>query len=405
MTPILFPSTATVFTSNGIGRLVDCLSCKVTEERNGLYELEMQYPMKGRYFDQLMQMGIIVVIHDDNKDLQPFDIYKITEPIDGVVTVNAHHVSYRLNNIIVEPFTAYSCSAAIAAVKTSSANTNPFTFSTDKSVSATYTLDTPRGARSTLLGEEGSILDVYGKADFKFDKFAVSMLVNRGSATGVTVRYGKNMTGITRVRDSSETYSALAPYWTDGTNVTMLTEVITGPTTPVSPVVPIAMDMSDQFEGQPTEAQLRSAAKAWLDSKQPWLGTDNIKVDFVALWQTTDYKDYAEIQRVGLCDTVSVYFTDMGIVSENAKIVKVVYDVLAERYDSVELGDINKKFVAITGETSNASVNIQAIVNQVINRLPPSGISASDDGSGNITLSGQGLTATDDGSGNITLSG
>lgn len=408
MTPILFDKTATVFTSNGIGRLVDCISCKVTEERNGIYELEMQYPLSGRYFNQLMQMGIIVVIHDDNHDLQPFDIYKITEPINGIVTVNAHHISYRLNNIIVEPFTAYSCSAAIAAVKTSSANTNPFTFSTDKTVNATYQLDTPRGVRSTLLGEEGSLLDVYGKADFKFDKFAVSMLVNRGAATGVTVRYGKNMTGITRVRDKSETYSAVAPFWTDGDHVTMLTEVIVGPTTPITPVVPIALDMSDQFEEQPTENELRQAAVSWLDSKQPWLGVDNIKVDFVALWQTTEYEKYAAIQRVGLCDTVSVYFTGMGIVAENAKIVRVVFDVLAERYDSVEIGDINKKFVAITGAVTSqnqSSVPIQSIVNRVIAQLPPSGISASDDGNGNITLTGQGLTATDDGSGNITLSG
>lgn len=389
MIPILFDSTETNFTTNGIGRLVDCISCVVTEERNGIYELEMQYPLTGKWFNDLMNMGILGVIHDDNHDIQPFDIYKISEPIDGVVTVNAHHISYRLNNIIVEPFTAASCSAAIAAVKTNSANTNDFTFSTDKSVSATYTLDTLRGARSVLLGEKGSLLDVYGKADFKFDKFAVSMLVNRGSATGVTVRYAKNMTAITRVRDKSETYSALAPYWTDGTTTVMLTEVIVGPTTPVSPVVPVALDMSDQFESQPSEADLRAAAVSWLDTKQPWLGTDNIKVDFVALWQTPEYADYAEIQRVGLCDTVSIYFTDLGIVSENAKIVKVVYNVLAERYDQVEIGDINKKFVAITNDVNNinqGAIPINAIVNRVINQLPA--LSATDDGNGNVTLMG-----------------
>ena len=109
MIPILFESTETVFTHNGIGRLVDCISCKVTEERNGIYELEMRYPMTGKYFNDLMNLGIVGVIHDDNHDIQPFDIYKVTEPIDGVVTVNAHHISYRLNNIIVEPFTAASC--------------------------------------------------------------------------------------------------------------------------------------------------------------------------------------------------------------------------------------------------------------------------------------------------------
>ncbi len=391
MTPILFSANETAFTSNGIGRLVDCISCVVTEERNGIYELELQYPMTGKYFNDLMNMGIIGVIHDDNHDIQPFDIYKISEPIDGVVTVNAHHISYRLNNIIVEPFTADSCAAAIAGVKTHSVNQNDFTFSTDKVVSSQYTLDTLRGARSTLLGEKGSLLDVYGKSDFKFDKFAVSMLQNRGSATGVTVRYAKNMTAITRVRDKSETYSALAPFWTDGTNTVMLPEVIVTPTTVINPIVPVALDMSDQFEEEPTEADLRAAAVAWLDNKQPWLGTDNIKVDFVALWQTPEYEDYAEIQRVSLCDTVSIYFPDMGIVSENAKIVKVVYNVLAERYDQVEVGDINKRFVAITTDTNNinqGAISIQNIVNRVINQLPPAEISSTDDGNGNVTIFG-----------------
>lgn len=409
MIPILFESTETVFTHNGIGRLVDCISCKVTEERNGIYELELQYPMTGKYFNDLMNLGIIGVIHDDNHDIQPFDIYKVTEPIDGVVTVNAHHISYRLNNIIVEPFTAASCAAAIAAIKTHSANQNDFTFSTDKVVSSQYTLDTLRGARSTLLGAEGSLLDVYGKSDFKFDKFSVSMLQNRGTATGVTVRYAKNMTGITRVRDKSETYSALAPYWTDGETTVTLPEVIVTPTTVINPIVPVALDMSDQFEGEPSEADLRAAAVSWLDNKQPWLGTDNIKVDFVALWQTPEYEAYAEIQRVGLCDTVSVYFTDMGIVSENAKIVKVAFDVLAERYDQIEVGDINKRFVAITSDTNSinqGAISIQSIVNRVINQLPPVGISASDDGAGAVTLisSGQ-LEATDDGAGNVTITG
>ena len=139
------------------------------------------------------------------------------------------------------------------------------------------------------------------------------------------------MTGITRVTDKSETYSALAPYWTNREITVTLPEVIVTPTTVINPIVPVALDMSDQFEEEPTEANLRAAAVAWLDNKQPWLGTDNIKVDFVALWQTPEYEDYAQIQRVSLCDTVSIYFTGMGIVSENAKIVRVVFNVLADK--------------------------------------------------------------------------
>lgn len=407
MTPVLFPKTATTFTSNGIGRLIDAISCKVTEERNGVYELEMEYPANGKWFAEILDMSIIAVIHDDNKDIQPFDIYSISAETDGIVTVYAHHVSYRLNNIILAPFVAANAGAAMAAISQNSINANPFSFSTDKTTVANFALACPRSVRDTLMGEEGSFLDVFGKADYKWDKFSVSMLANRGEDTGVTVRFGKNMAGITVDRDESEAYSAIVPFWTDGETYVYPSEYIVGPTTAVTPVVPVVMDMSDQFDEQPTQAQLRSAAKSYLDRNQPWIGKDNIKVDFVAMWQSPEYESVAEIQRVGLCDTVSVYYTDIGIVAEKAKVQRTVYNVLEERFDEIELGTISKEYVAITDENASAasaSVNIASIVNQVIARLPPAGVTASDDGNGNVTLSSQGITATDDGNGNVTIS-
>ena len=405
MIPILFATTETDFTHNGIGRLVDCLRCEVTEERNGVYELELEYPITGRYYKQLISGGIIGVIHDDNHDIQPFDIYKTSAVIDGVVTVNAHHISYRLNNIILEPYTASTAAAAVAGISAHSVNANPFTFSTDKSVSASFVLDRPASVRSILFGQEGSLLDTFGTAEFKFDKFNVQMLTHRGSDTGVTVRYGKNLTAIDWTHDSSGTCNAIAPYWTDGTDTVYLPEVIVQPTTPISPVKPAPLDMSDKFEQKPSVADLRSAAKSYLDNTSPWLADDSIKVDFVALWQMSvggrnssggsmidgafkiitingnayltpandnvylqgDYfvipsEDISSVQRVGLCDMVSIYHTDMGIVSEKAKIVKVVFDVLAERFTSIEVGTVSTSFVAITTGSQQGSTQSRGVV-------------------------------------------
>lgn len=404
MIPILFAATETDFTHNGIGRLVDTLSCSVTEERNGVYELELTYPINGRFYKQLISGGIIGVIHDDNHDIQPFDIYKTSAVIDGVVTVNAHHISYRLNNIILEPYTASTAASAIAGISTHSVNTNPFTFSTDKSVNASFSLDRPASVRSILWGQEGSLLDTFGTAEFRFDKFNVEMLLHRGSDTGVTVRYGKNLTGIDWTHDSSGTCNAIAPYWTDGTDIVYLPEIIVQPTTPISPVKPAPLDMSDKFQQKPTVADLRSAAVAYLDNTSPWFPSDNIKVDFVALWQMSvagnsaltgdmiedaftitivngdaylvpksdvylqnDYfvipaEDISKVQRVGLCDTVSIYHTDMGIVSEKAEIVKVVYDVLAERFTELEVGTVSTAFVAITDNSQQTDAPKRGVV-------------------------------------------
>ena len=369
MIPILFDKTETVFTSNGIGRLTDCISCTVTEERNGIYEVELEYPITGKWYHEMISNGgIIGVIHDDNHDIQPFDIYMSSQPIDGVITFYAHHISYRLNNIMLKPFTATSAADAISKISTNSVNTNPFTFSTDKTVSAQFTLDRPASVRSILFGQEGSFLDTFGTAEFKFDKFNVEMLLHRGTDTGVTVRYGKNMTDLERTLDDSETFNAIAPYWTDGVNIVYPNGIIVQPSTPVLPLKPVVMDFSDRFEQQPTKAELTTAAQNYLDTYQPWLTDDNIKINFIAMWQSPEYANVASIQRVGLCDTVSVYYTDMGVVAEKKEIVRVVFDVLAERFEELELGSISNSYVAIDNGTTQGTVNIDHVLNGKVSK-------------------------------------
>ena len=350
MTPILFDKSETLFTGNGIGRLVDCVSCTVTEERNGIYECEFAYPISGVLYDDLMQGGIVGVIHDDNGDIQPFDIYKSTAPINGLVTFNAHHISYRLSTVILSPYTASDITAAVSGISSHSVNANPFTFATDKTTVANFSITRPKSVRSTLMGEEGSFLDVFGGGEYKFDKFSVSLLQHRGSDTGVTVRYGKNLTDIQATMDSSGVFSAVAPYYETEEATVFLPEYYVTPTTPVSPVVIRTMDFTDKFSEVPTVSSLRSMAIAWLDDNTPWLPSENIKVSFTPLWQSPEYASVAEIQKVGLCDTVSVYFTDMDIVAEKAKVVRTVYNVLAERFDEIELGDLSRSYVAIQEE-------------------------------------------------------
>ena len=43
MIPILYLSDEVSFQSNGLGRLSDIISCSVTEERNGIFEVEFEY--------------------------------------------------------------------------------------------------------------------------------------------------------------------------------------------------------------------------------------------------------------------------------------------------------------------------------------------------------------------------
>lgn len=385
MIPILYSPFERAFTSNGIGRLSECISCTVTEERNGIYECEFEYPINGKFYQTLIgQNNIIGVIHDDHKDVQPFEIYSYDAPINGIVTFYAHHISYNLSNVVVDPFTADTCADALQGMVDNAITQNDFTFWTDKPTSGTFKVEVPDNVRALLGGQQGSILDVYGNGEYEFDKYTVRLYTNRGQNRGVTIRYGKNLADINRTYDASGIFNAVIPFWADqeGNLVTLPEKVIydvagalvkypweqqingeyitdqNGTVIEFQPfkVVASPLNLSEQFQEQPTVAELRAAASAYLTNNEPWIPHDNIEVDFVQLWQTPEYEDIAALQRVSLCDTVAIYYPELGVVNASAKVIKIVYNVLTEQYDSMELGEAKATLAQTISEPIEAEL-------------------------------------------------
>lgn len=359
MIPILYDKAETTFTSEGLGRLSEITKIKVEEVRNGIYECEFEYPISGHLYDYI-EDGIIFVDHDDTRVPQPFDVYRKTLPIDGVVTFYARHISYRLRKMTVMPFEAVNVSDALSKIDSNTVNGNPFTFWTDKTVTKNFSNFYPRSVRELLLGSSGSILDVFGTGEYEWDRFNVKLYLHRGTNTGVEIRYGKNMTKFVQDRNASEVYNAVAPFWKDPDNtvLVMLPEIYlvssTKPTEDALQIIPL--DLSDSFNFQPTVEQIRARATSYLNGTKTWKPAENIKVDFVALWETPEYKDYAPLERLRLCDSCNIIFTKAGVVAENVQIIRVVYDPLLERYTEMELGEPKKSFGSVIKASTEAAV-------------------------------------------------
>ena len=215
MIPILFSENSTVFTSNGIGRLSDAISCYVTEERNGQYELQMVYPSTGVHFDDIKLRAIIVAKPSAGANNQPFRIYNISRPINGKVTINAQHISYDLSKNVCMPFTvsasASACSQALAGIKTNAVETCPFTFTTDVTTVANYNQSSPASIRSRLGGTEGSVLDQF-HGEYEWDVFDVILHKDRGTIKNIPLRYGKNITDIKQEEEISQTTALPVPF-------------------------------------------------------------------------------------------------------------------------------------------------------------------------------------------------
>lgn len=347
MIPILYEGTETSFTSNGIGRLADATDCKVTEKRNGEYELTLTYPITGKYYSQIEEGMIISATHDDHGDRQPFRIYHRSAPMGGLVTFDAHHITYDLNHIVVDPITATSAGDAFDQIERLTTPLVPYSFWTDVTTGGTFTLSTPATVRSALGGVRGSILDVFG-GEYEWTADTVYLRNERGRRTDITIRYGKNLTDLTQTVDVLDTYNAIVPFWFDEETSTLVTlpEKYVAKADITTPVLAV-IDFSGEWEEAPTVEALRAKATSYLSNNRPWVPSENIKISFVQLWQTEEYKDVAALQRLGLCDRVNVYYPALGITAEHVEIIKVVYNVLLDRYDEMELGDARSTF----GET------------------------------------------------------
>lgn len=346
MIPILYSPTTTSFTTGGIGKLIDAGSCIVTEERNGSYELEMTYPITGHLYDEIKQRSIIFAKPSPAQSEQPFRVYRITKPLNKVVTIYAAHISYDLSGIPVKNFTSQSVQAALTALTTSSVISNPFTFWSDKTNSGVMEIETPTPCRTIL----SNILDVYG-GEYEFDKYTVKLHSLRGFDNGVSIKYGKNLTDLEQDENCSNVYTGVLPYWT-GNDTTVSGSVVNAPGTyDFTRILPV--DFTSDFEEQPSTAQLDNAATNYISDNNIGIPEVNLTVSFVHLNQTEEYKNLGIFERVELGDTIKVEFAAMGV-SSTARCVKTVYNTLLERYDNVELGEVKKGLAdTISSQTSS----------------------------------------------------
>jgi len=336
----LFPPDATNFDSLGLGILSDVVTARVREDRNGIFELEFTYPMTGINYSNLEVRMIVMSKHNPYEDEQPFRIYKISRPINGVVKVNCQHVSYDLSFIPISPFHAsniYETFKVLNGDGSSYIETPcPFTFYTDKQSNNWLTNSAPSSMRSLLAGRDGSIVDRYG-GEWLFDGWTCSLLTARGRDNGVTIEYGKNLTKLTDNTIIESTSSGIYPYWKgdDGELLVLPEKILYAEG--VEHTTVRAIDFTDKFETKPTVEELRERAERFIvenDIANPYR---SLSVDFVTLDMTEEYRELALMEKIMLCDTITVNFKRLGV-TRKAKIVGIEYDVILDRYTNIDVG-------------------------------------------------------------------
>lgn len=352
MIPILFESTATQFRASsapfsqyhGLGELTDTISCEVTMASDGMYELELEYPTTGRLFTELAVMRRIIYASANQVDNpQAFRIYAITRQINGRVRISAKHVSYDLEYIPVDSFFVTSAQDFAFKIGYNALVDCPFTFQTDANIVGDFQIPTPRSARALLVsnGSDNYTWTGLYNGHIVFDNFVVNRVTN-DIDRHLYLRYGKDIVDTTMEENMDTLITGVLPFYSkDGTKI--LGDVVPPQTGTYSKIKTV--DVTEYFSAPPAgtdeqkKAQVEGGGYSWLNENGWGMNEKNLKLTYAQIDQT-----------LRLLDWVTVVVERVGI-SENVQVCKTVWDSLAERYTSVEFGNVRTSLAA---DLSNA---------------------------------------------------
>ena len=327
MFPILYESitAGNVPQHNGIGVLSDAISCRVEQERNGAYQLTMEYPMSGIHAEDLALRRIIKAKPNPTDNPQLFRIDRIGKVMNGVFSCYAKHISYDLSGYEISSGSANSASSACLLLQNA---TDGYTIVTDKTTSGNFEITEPSSVRSWFGGKTGSFLDVFGTAEIKYDNFVIQFLLNAGEDRNVTIRYGKNLLELSQ-EIGDTVYTHVVCFYKNEDTMVIGSKISTGLSLDAEKT--LILDLSGDYEEVPTQAQLTAKAQAYINSNNLTTPSNNIKLDFVQSEELSG--------RVDLCDTVTIYYEALGISRTQVKCIRTVYDCIREKYVETEFGD------------------------------------------------------------------
>lgn len=347
-------------TSLGYGVLSDAVSCTVSEERNGSFELSMEYPIGGVLYDYIQTRALIVAKPNPYDKPQAFRIYDISRPINGTISVSAEHISYDLSWI---PMKGGASGGSLHNVKNliqeyavSTDDLANFEFTYDENLVGGFRVKLPQSLRAWFGADTDEdnvrILGAYG-GELEFDNFHVIHHKNRGKDRGVRIVYGVNMTNLTVTTNASSIYTHIYPfYYGDSGHLVAPGSAIT--------VAGIAdfkrtyvLDCTEYFDYEPVPGELAQFAitygSAMLCNKE----TTTIEASMIQFTNSEEYKNISALEEVRLCDTVHCYHKELGV-DASLKCIATQYDVLQNRYTEITLSTVTE-YNAYTNKANKAA--------------------------------------------------
>lgn len=332
----------------------------VEEERNGLFELRFVMLNTDSLFNYVKEENIVVANANDTLLNQKFRIYMTRKLMNNRVEVYARHISFDLMYDYIDnvSFENQSCEYALNQLFRNSNFSTHYRGYSDIVNAQNYNMSMAN-VLEAIGGKKGSIIDTFGTgAEILRDNENIHVLNKRGHDNGVTIEYRKNLTGFELEEDTTDLVTRILPYAKYNDSETN-EEIIVKADYVDSPLIANyshpyikSIDYSDKFEdGEiPTVSKLQDfARKEYRDNKVD-IPKQNYKIEFMPLSKCVGYEGLED--KISLCDTVTVIDTRYNVKTQ-AKVIKTVFNVLKNRYESMELGEPKTSLGDIVGNNDS----------------------------------------------------
>ena len=375
--PILYKANETNFEHLGVSVLSDASKCHVSREKNGIYILEFDYPVNGKDIDKIKEGMYIKSDAGYRTKNQRFIVSKITKTQNEFKIYCQHISQVKTTMNAIRPditLTSVSATGALTAWRDNLLDSREeFFVQSDITTvnSTTWKVENIENARDALGGKAGSILDVWG-GEYEFDNLNITLHKSMGIDNPTIIAYGKNLLDLEQEQSILETYTSVFPFkkYTDDNNreqLITLPEILLDSThlNKFTHRRILKVDFSSD-ENLKTVEQLRSKAKSYIKNNNVGVPKTNLKINYQDLSKVEGVFDNPALEQIDLCDRLKVYYSELGILNENAKVVKVIWDVILEENHEIEVGDGRSSF---TDSTSAKIESLQAQNDSVLARI------------------------------------
>ena len=335
----------------------------VEEERNGLFELSFIMLNTDSLFKYIKEENIVVANANDTLLNQKFRIYMTRKLMNNRVEVFARHISFDLMYDYIDnlSFENQSCEYALNQLFRNSNFSTHYRGYSDIVNAQNYNMSMAN-VLEAIGGKKGSIIDTFGTgAEILRDNENIHVLNKRGYDNEVTIEYKKNLTGFELEEDTTDLVTRISPYAKYNDSETN-EEIIVKADYVDSPLIANyshpyikAIDYSDKFgDGEiPTVSKLQDLARKEYKNNKVDMPKQNFKIEFIPLSKCVGYEGLED--KISLCDTVTIIDTRYNI-NTQAKVIKVTFNVLKNRYESMELGEPRTSLGDVIGGGNNEPV-------------------------------------------------